>query len=234
VPKHKKAFAYLRVSGKGQVRGDGFARQREAIEGYARRARLRVEEWFEDAGVSGTKELEAREGLAALLDRLEANGGCPVLVERADRLARDLLVGEIILSRLRDAGAQVIAADSGTDLTAGDDADPTTQLIRQVLGAVAQFEKAVLVLKLRAARRRVRQRKGRCEGVKPYGTRSGEAKIVERIKQLRRKPKKGKRLSFAKIADRLNAEGAPTRRGGPWKAGTIHGILDAEKRRKVG
>ena len=31
-----KAFAYLRVSGKGQVDGDGFARQLEAIRSYAR------------------------------------------------------------------------------------------------------------------------------------------------------------------------------------------------------
>ena len=30
-----KAFAYLRVSGKGQVEGDGFTRQLEAIRKYA-------------------------------------------------------------------------------------------------------------------------------------------------------------------------------------------------------
>jgi DNA invertase Pin-like site-specific DNA recombinase len=47
-------------------------------------------------------------------------------------------VGELILNQFRDLGVKVIAADSGTELTAGDD-DPTRTLIRQVLGAVAQF-----------------------------------------------------------------------------------------------
>jgi hypothetical protein len=37
---------------------------------------------------------------------------------------------------------RVIAADGGTDLKIGDD-DPPPVLIRQVLGAVAQFEKSV-------------------------------------------------------------------------------------------
>lgn len=53
-------------------------------------------------------------------------------------------------------------------MTCGDD-DPTRTLIRQVLGAIAQFEKSVIVLKLRAARERVRKSKGRCEGRKPFG-----------------------------------------------------------------
>jgi hypothetical protein len=38
----------------------------------------------------------------------------------------------------RELGVKVIAADSGTELTAGDD-DPTRTLIRRVLGTVAQF-----------------------------------------------------------------------------------------------
>jgi len=31
----QKAFAYLRVSGKGQIEGDGFTRQLSAIQAYA-------------------------------------------------------------------------------------------------------------------------------------------------------------------------------------------------------
>ena len=97
------------------------------------------------------------------------NGVRVVLVERADRLARDLIVGELILNQLRELGVKVIAADSGTELTAGDE-DPTRTLIRQVLGAVAQFEKAVIVSKLKAARVRKRRAEGRCEGRKPRDT----------------------------------------------------------------
>ncbi len=222
--KRQRAFSYLRVSGRGQVKGGGFDRQRQAVRDYARASGIELAGEFRDEGVSGTKELADRAGLAALLDKLEANGVGLVLVERADRLARDLLVGEVILSQFRKLGVKVVAADSGTDLTAGDD-DPTRVLIRQVLGAVSQFEKSVIVLKLRAARERVRARNGRCEGRKPYGTRPGEAGAVERIRQLRRKPRGRKRLSFAQVAEALNTEGLPTRTGKPWKPGTVYAIV---------
>lgn len=218
-----KAVSYLRVSGKGQVDGDGFPRQRETIERFARSAGFELVDEYRDEGVSGTKELDDREGLSDLLARIRANGVRVVLVERADRLARDLIVGELILNQFRDLGVKVIAADSGTELTTADD-DPTRTLIRQVLGAVAQFEKAVIVSKLKAARVRKRRAEGRCEGRKPFGTRPGEAEIVKLIQKLRRKPRGGERLSFAAIADRLNAEGHPTRTGKPWAAETVRQI----------
>ena len=74
------------------------------------------------------------------------------------------MVGEIILGQLRDLGVQVFDV-SGNELTAGND-DPTRKLIRQVLGAVAEFEKSVMVLKLRASPDRKRRATGRCEGRK--------------------------------------------------------------------
>jgi DNA invertase Pin-like site-specific DNA recombinase len=92
--------------------------------------------------VSGTKDLDDREGLGDLMARVRSNGIRLVLVERADRLARDLMMSEVLIAEFRQLGVTVIAADSGTDLTAGDD-DPTRVLIRQVLGAVSQFEKSV-------------------------------------------------------------------------------------------
>ena len=219
-----KAVSYLRVSGKGQVDGDGFPRQRETIVRYAKAAGFELVGEYRDEGVSGTKDLDDREGLSDLLARIRSNGVRVVLVERADRLARDLIVGELILSQFRDLGVKVIAADAGTELTAGDD-DPTRTLIRQVLGAVAQFEKAVIVSKLKAARVRKRRATGRCEGRKPFGTRPGEADVVAMIQKLRRKPRGGERLSFAAIAKRLNAERRPTRTGKPWAPETVRGIV---------
>lgn len=219
-----KAVSYLRVSGRGQVRGDGFPRQREAVRRYAKANGLQIVAEYRDEGVSGAKELADRDGLAALLDRLQSNGVKMVLVERADRLARDLMVGEIILGQLRELGVTVIAADSGTDLTVGD-GDPTRKLIRQVLGAVAEFDKNVLVLKLRVARQRIRAKAGRCEGRKPFGYYDGEPAVVERIRQLYRKPRGRPRLSVARIAEALNVEGHPTRMGEPWAPRTVYGIL---------
>ncbi len=217
------AFSYLRVSGKSQIDGDGFDRQRDSINRFALSGGFDVLEEYRDEAVSGTKDLGDRPGLAALLDRIESNGVEVVIVERADRLARDLMVNEVIVDQLTRAGARVLTAD-GADLTAAD-GDPTRTLIRQVLGAVAQFEKSVVVLKLRAARERKRHRDGRCEGRKPFGARAGEAAILERMRELRRKPKGRPRLSVAGIAAALNREGRPTRTGKPWSPGTVHAIL---------
>lgn len=224
----KKALAYLRVSGKGQINKGGFPRQRDTIRKYARTHSLEIVGEYRDEGVSGTKELEHRQGLAALLDYIESNGIQIVLVERADRLARDLMVSEVILGQFRDLGVSVIAADSGVDLTTGDD-DPTRTLIRQVLGAVSQFEKSIIVLKLRAARERTKRKTGRCEGRKPYGYYRGEDKIIKRIKELYRKPHGEKRMGFRTIARKLNEEGIPTRSGAKWSDTQVKSILTRKK-----
>jgi hypothetical protein len=44
-----------------------------------------------------------------------------------------------------------------------------------MMGAVAQFKKSQIVLKLRGARVRKRAKEGQCEGRKPYGYHEGEA-----------------------------------------------------------
>lgn len=220
-----KAVSYLRCSGIGQTDGDTWDRQETAIAKYAKGNGLDVVDSFRDEGVSGTKELDDRPGLAALLDRVESNGVSVVLVENATRLARDLMVSEVILQQLKDAGAIVIEADSGTNLTDHEDEDPTRRLIRQVLGAVAEFDRRVTVLKLRAARERVRRRTGRCEGRKPFGTKPGEMETVQRIKELHRKPHGRERLSLKRIADTLNSERRPTRSGKAWSKQTVDLII---------
>ena len=195
-----------------------------AIAKYAKRHRLELVDEFRDAGVSGTKDLDNRPGLAALLDWVESNGVKVVLVENATRLARDLLVGEILLQQLTNAGCKVIAADSGTDLSA-DSEDPTRRLIRQVLGAVAEFDRRVTVMKLRAARDRTRMRGERCEGRKPFGALPGEAETLARIRELRRKPPYGRRRSLHEVCVALNNEGRPTRSGKPWTKQVVNRIL---------
>jgi DNA invertase Pin-like site-specific DNA recombinase len=219
-----EAVSYLRCSGLGQADGDTWDRQKAAVQKYAAANRIVVVDEFRDAGVSGTKDLDNRPGLAALIDRIESNGVRLVLVENATRLARDLMVGEVILQQLTGIGCKVIAADSGTDLSADTD-DPTRRLIRQVLGAVAEFDRRVTVLKLRAARDRIRGRGQRCEGRKPYGTRPGEEVGLTRIRELYRKPYGKARRSLREICEILNAEGVPTRTGKPWRPQVVRRIV---------
>lgn len=209
----KKAFTYLRVSGKGQISGDGFPRQRETVQKFAKRNQIEIVREFRDEGVSGTKDAFDRDGLTDLLVAIKANGVRTVLVERADRLARDLMVSEILLDEFRKLEVTVIEAESGLDLTVHNQ-DPTRVLMRQMLAAISQWEKSCIVQKLRASRVRIRKTKGKCEGRKPFGESAEESTVIQRIQTLRSKGK-----TIKAIADCLNAENVPTQ--AKVRAGTV-------------
>ena len=217
-----KAVTYLRVSGASQIDGDGFPRQRDVCNAYAKANGVNIVDEFRDEAVSGTTDADAREGFAAMVERIAGNGVRVVLVERADRLARDLIVSETLLGTLSRLGMRVVEAASGIELT--DSSDPSRILIRQVLGAVAEFNKRELVGKLAKARARQRKAIGRCEGRKPFGARDGERETVQRIRELRKE-------SLRNIAAQLDSEGRASRSGKPWSAEAVRGILtriDAE------
>jgi DNA invertase Pin-like site-specific DNA recombinase len=224
-----KAFSYLRVSGKGQIAGDGFPRQRDKVERFAKKHRFEIAQEFRDEGVSGTKDAFERPGLTELLIALKSNGVRTVLIEDAHRLARDLVVSEILLREFRDIGVNVISADSGTELTVEDD-EPSRKLIRQILGAVSEWEKSIVVQKLRAARNRMRKSGARCEGRKPYGITSDEREIIAKILDLKQKGN-----SFAVIAANLNREGVQPRKStragkqAKWHSTMISRILVRER-----
>ena len=212
----ERAFAYLRVSGKGQLDGDGFPRQLAAIKKHATAHGIRLAKVFREEGVSGAKDLENRPALQELLVALHSNGTKLVLVERLDRLARDLMIQESIIADLKRHGFEIVSV-SEPDLCSD---DPGRTLMRQMLGAFAQYERSMIVQKLRGARQRIRAKEGRCEGRKPYGVRPGEMEIVSRMKRLRNEG-----LAVDKIAATLNAEGVKPRSGERWHANTVYRIL---------
>ncbi len=203
----KKAFAYLRVSGKGQVDGDGFQRQLLAIKRYAAANDIKITQVFREEGVSGTKEMVNRPAFSGMMTALYSNGTKLVLVEKLDRLARDLMIQESIIADLRKHGYGLVSVME-PDLL---EDDPSRKLMRQMMGAFAEYEKSMIVLKLRGARQRMRAKTGRCEGAKPYGMKAGESETENRIKTLR-----AGGSSLQTIADQLNADGIPSRRGGQW------------------
>lgn len=224
-----KAFSYLRVSSRGQIDGDGFDRQRDKILKWAKANGAVIEKEFREEGISGTNELDGRPAMIELLGAIASNGVRTVIVERADRFARDLVASELLLREFTRLGVKVIEAEGGNDLSAGDDSNPTGKLVRQILAAVSEFDKTSVVLKLKAARTRVRREKGRCEGRKPYGEREGETEILEQIRRLRRKVKGRARTSFADIAEKLNTDGIKTRTGKPWHPEVVRRLLGGER-----
>jgi DNA invertase Pin-like site-specific DNA recombinase len=212
----QKCFAYLRVSGKAQVEGDGFPRQRTAIKAHAKANGYVIVREFVDKGVSGAIETTDRPAFAEMLKALFSNGVRTVMVEKLDRLARDLMVQEACIADLRKHGFTLVSV-AEPDLMA---TDPTRVLMRQLLGAVAQYDKSQIVMKLAGARMRKRAESGRCEGRKPFGERPGEQATITRMKALR-----AEGLGFDAIARRLNAEGVATRTGKPWHGFVVNTVL---------
>ena len=172
--KSREAVAYLRTSSAANIGADKDSdrRQREAIQRFARRAGIEVVDEFYDPAVSGGDPVESRPGFIAMLKRIEGNGVRTIIVETASRFARDLMIQEVGYAMLTERGIELIAADSPQSFI---EDTPTARLIRQVLGAVSEFDKAMTVAKLRGARDRKRatRREGRgaqksC-GVAPRG-----------------------------------------------------------------
>jgi DNA invertase Pin-like site-specific DNA recombinase len=214
-----KVFAYLRVSGKGQIDGDGFTRQLEAIRTYALAHNIKIMRVFREEGVSGTKELENRPALQELLSALEDGDVRVMMVEKLDRLARDLMVQETIIGDLRKRRYELVSV-AEPDLCSD---DPSRKLVRQMFGAIAEYEKSMVVLKLRGARQRMRVRTGRCEGIKPYGHTAEESQILGRMRKLR-----SGGMAVDTIAQTLNDDGIRTRSGGDWYGATVNKIVKRE------
>jgi DNA invertase Pin-like site-specific DNA recombinase len=217
----KTAFAYLRVSGKGQLEGDGFTRQREAIDLYAKAQNIEIVQTFEEEGVSGKTDLENRPALTDLIASLDVAGTRLVLVERLDRLARFLTVQESILQDLKRKKFDLVSVTE-PDLCSD---DPTRTLMRQVLGAFSEYERSIIVLKLRGARQRMKKKSGRCEGRKPYGKTLAERETIQRMKVLR-----SGWYFYEEIAAALDSEGLPPRSGRSWNAIVVNRILQVQSR----
>jgi DNA invertase Pin-like site-specific DNA recombinase len=211
-----KAFGYIRVSAKGQIDGDGFPRQKKAIGDYAVTHDIKMVRTFQENGVSGAVESMERPAWQQLMTALHGDGVRTIIIERLDRLARDLMVQETVIADLHKRGFTLVSA-AEPDLMAK---DPTRILMRQLMGAVAQYDKSQTVLKLRASRERKRAKEGRCEGRKPYGQRAGEDAVLGRMRVLR-----ADGLGFDKIAAALNSEGVRPRSGANWFGGSVNRIM---------
>jgi DNA invertase Pin-like site-specific DNA recombinase len=215
----KRAVGYLRASGRGQLDGDGFTRQRETIEKYALSNGIIIEQWFEEKGICGENELDDRPALQGLIAALYSNGTRLVLIEKLDRLARKLTVQESIIADIQKNGFEIVSVME-PDLC---NDDPSRVLLRQFMGAIAEYDKKMIVTKLRIARQRIRDTTGRYEGRKPFGTRDGEDATIARILQLHAKGN-----NYTAIADALNQEGRVTRTGGQWYVTTVSRVLQRQ------
>ncbi len=219
------AIEYVRVSGLGQVEGEGPDRQKDANRKFASHHGYEIDHTFFEKGVSGVNDIDGREALGELFDYIEEKDIKICLVEGADRLSRDLMVGEVILNKFRELGCEVVESRSGMDLTNASD-NPTKTLLNLLLAAVAQFDKQTTVAKLASARAKIRKREGKCEGRKKYGEDNDkEREILEFAKALRKKPRGDKRKTYKQVAEALNEKGHTNRMGNTWTEQSVRNLL---------
>jgi DNA invertase Pin-like site-specific DNA recombinase len=136
---------------------------------------------------------------------------------------------ETILQRLRKVGAEVVSVTE-PDVDRGGQ-EPTRDLVRQVLGAIAQYERAVIRGRLMAGK----VAKGGYGGGRPaYGTRAegrqlvpneAERPIVELVTKLR-----DQGHSYREIAEALEEAGYRPRSGGSWLPMTVSRIASGNLR----
>jgi len=179
-----------------------------------------------DEGVSGSNGLEHRLGLAKALVRLEAGDANCLVVYRLDRLARDYVLQELLVTRLREGGTPVRSVtepdiDTDTD-------DPTKILLRQILGSIGQYERALIRGRMLAGKM-IKAAKGGYVGGQPrYGhlaenrelaTNAEEAEVVRLVQTLRSEGR-----SYRAICQALDGAGIKPRRAEHWHPAVVRSI----------
>ena len=222
----KRVIAYCRTSTENQKEEKTIQLQVESLKAYAQKHDYDIVEWFEDDGVSGG--LEHRPALARLMKCLETNLDIEgVLIYKLDRLARDLYIQEGLIKEFTKFKKEVISTLE-PDLASN---DPFRKAFRQMLGVFAEFEKAMITLRMKNGRNSA-VAKGRWHGGSIYGYDHGkngellinqsEAKTVRKMYHMKRYQK----LSPKKIAEWLNDEKVPTKRKTTkWHSLTVRKIL---------
>lgn len=201
--------SYRRVSTETQVTdGEGLEIQLERINEFCIRNNFNCIEHFVDEGVSGAKEAIDRDGIMELLTYCKAHSNEIdfVVVDKTDRLSRELLQQLFIEKQLLVDNISILYSDQ--EVLNGTDA--TTELMRQIVGAFAEFERKMINQRLSDGKRKKANNGDKPTGRQPFGyayadnrkstvINEAEAKIVRSIFDYRIRG-----LSLEQIATYLN------------------------------
>lgn len=217
-----KAVAYLRVSTDDQHLG--VTAQLSAIQRYASGRGIEIVSVQEDHGVSGGAPLDKCPGLLSALRELAAHGAGTLLVAKRDRLARDVVKAAMVEQLASRAGAVVVSAAGE-----GEGTDPASMLMKNLVDAFAQYERALIGARTKAALA-VKKSKGQRVGGIPWGYDAKDGQLVsnDEERQLieRCRTMKNAGMKLREIAAELNEQGVQLR-GKPLYEVKIHRLLRA-------
>ncbi len=168
-------------------------------------------------------DLDKREALMEALDALESD--MALIVAKRDRLARDVASAAIIERLAERKGARVLSVDGVNN---GD--SPEAQLMRTLMDAFAQYERALIQARIKHALSHKKAR-GERVGSVPYGKQVAEdgkmlvpsaqdKKLISRVKRLH---KAG--MSIRSIAEKVTSEGYTSRTRAPLSKSSVARLL---------
>jgi len=227
-----RVAVYARVSTTRQAQAQGIEQQLDRLRAAAaeRGWELDDQHVYRDDGYSGARI--GRPGLDRLRDHAALAELDVVLVTAPDRLARNYVHQVLLIDELAGRGCQVEFLDRPMS------ADPHDQLLLQIRGAVAEYERTLIAERMR----RGRQAKLRAGTLLPWTTapfgyrldperprradavrtEPGEAALVAQLFDWYLEPQ----VTIYRLARRLTDLGVPAPRGGPrWNTASVRGIL---------
>jgi len=231
----KTAVAYLRVSGEKQIGGHGFDRQEKAIRVHAEGNGMLLEKIYKEKAISGTKDQEDRPAFKEMVSDLLSNGTRTIIIEGMDRLARELRVQENLCVYLASKELQLIAANTGENITQAIQEDPMKKALIQIQGVFSELDKNMIVKRLRKGRQSAKAENkqkgssltlkgdGKCEGRKSYQETHQE--LIQAAKKLYRKPRNGERRSLLKVSALLFEMGYGTAKGKAFSASQVQRLV---------
>ncbi len=233
------AVAYIRVSTQGQLDGYGFDAQEARVRRYAQSNSLDIDRVFREEAVTGTTEAESRIAWVQALDYMAESGIKTIIIPELSRLARDLMIQESIIRDVSRQGLMLLSV-AEPDLLSN---DPSRKLVRQIMGAINEYEREIIIARIAAGRLAKAIRGEHSAGCVPLGyaiepTDNGrkrlvpdesEASTVALIYQLY-----AEGWTLLGIAKRLNEIGVKPKKWTPEKptqfyASTIKAVLGNKK-----
>ena len=191
----ERAVIYARHSPRPERGGPSQSsdRQLEHCRKWCSKRGIEVVAEYADRGVSGAK-LE-RPGLWGAVATVADGKANLLIVYRRDRLSREVLGGEVIRHEIERHNGRIVATDGDVD---GD--GPEVVMIRQILAAVAEYERKLIGIRTSMAMRAL-SAKGRTFGhTAPYGFEM----IYEADGKPGRVPKPGEYETRNKIVEMYN------------------------------
>jgi site-specific DNA recombinase len=220
------AVAYLRVSGKGQLAGDGFRRQLETVTAFCRSRGFQLQGVYREEAVPGKSDRDDRPAFEHMISEILAGDCRTIVVESLDRLAREWRVQQQFLMYIAVKGVTLFSANTGENVTEALLADPTRKAMVHMQAVFAEWDKDMIVKRLARARGAKRKANGKCEGPPCFGRDPERLEEHDTLQVMLKLASEG--MNGHDITRHLNENGYRPRKSQRWHQVSVDRIIRRE------